>query len=87
VQQARRVGIPSDFWRFLQRSWQAACAEQRKKQQARLAKAGAGAAGGGGAEVWEVPPGGQQQQQGGWGERGMNTGAAYAAAMIFLDAC
>ena len=44
----RRLGVPADFWAFLQRSWAAAVAERRQKERQRQHKAGSG---------------GQQQQQ------------------------
>jgi hypothetical protein len=64
--QSKRVAIPADFWRFLQRTWGAACAERRAKQEKRARKAAGGGGGGGGVwDVTEEQAAHQEQQQGG----------------------
>lgn len=54
----KRVAVPADFYRFLQRGWTAHCAAQRAKQaRSKSAATGGGsgaAAGGGGSGVWEA---------------------------------
>ena len=62
--QAKRVAVPADFWRFLQRGWTAHCAALRAKA-AKAAKTAAGGGGGGGdgtsSGVWEVAEDGAKQ--------------------------
>ncbi|GAB4823725.1 hypothetical protein N2152v2_010771 [Parachlorella kessleri] len=36
--QSKRVGVPTDFWGFLKRCWDAAVAEKQRKQQQKAAK-------------------------------------------------
>lgn len=55
----KRVAVPADFYRFLQRGWTAHCAAQRAKQaRSKGAATGGGscaaAGGGGGSGVWEA---------------------------------
>ena len=58
VSPQKRVAVPADFYRFLQRGWTAHCAAQRAKQaRSKSAAPGGGsgaAAGGGGSGVWEA---------------------------------
>ncbi len=36
--QSKRVGVPTDFWGFLKRCWDAAVAEKQRKQQQKAKK-------------------------------------------------
>ncbi|KAL4440027.1 hypothetical protein ABPG75_003028 [Micractinium tetrahymenae] len=45
AKEAKRIAIPADFWRFLQRGWRAQCAEKAQKEKLRAQAAAAKRAG------------------------------------------
>ncbi|KAI3431674.1 hypothetical protein D9Q98_004721 [Chlorella vulgaris] len=82
---SKRVAIPADFWRFLQRTWRAACAERRAKQDKRARKAAGDGVGSGGGGVWDVTEEQAAQQEQQQGAAGPPAAADRTTEVIDLD--